>query len=135
MQLALGDPRSAFANAAASRFVPADRVRLAIVAESAEALSQKLQSAAKQLGNPAALPVLEQQGCFYRHLTAEPPRIALLFPGQGSQYPGMLQELVRDIPAAAAMMHQIDGVFAPADSTHLPKWHGMIQPSLALTCG
>src|SRR5439155_7393194 len=38
------------------------------------------------------------------------PRIAFLFPGQGSQYPGMLRELVRDVPAAAATMRELDAL-------------------------
>ena len=38
----------------------------------------------------------------------KPPRVAFLFPGQGSQYVGMLQELVRDVPAAHAAMQQAD---------------------------
>ena len=108
LQLALGDPalgvrqRRGF-TLRACRSGPLGHRR------QAEALSQKLQSAAKQLGNPAALPVLEQQGCFYRHLTAEPPRIALLFPLKARS----IRHAPRtrgDIPAAAAMMHQIDGV-------------------------
>ncbi len=38
------------------------------------------------------------------------PRIAFLFSGQGSQYSGMLKELVRESPAAAAKLQQINAL-------------------------
>jgi acyl transferase domain-containing protein len=37
-------------------------------------------------------------------------RVAFLFPGQGSQYTGMLQELVKESPAAAAKLREIDAI-------------------------
>jgi acyl transferase domain-containing protein/acyl carrier protein len=38
------------------------------------------------------------------------PRIAFLFAGQGSQYPGMLKELVQESPAAATKLQEIDAL-------------------------
>jgi acyl transferase domain-containing protein/NAD(P)-dependent dehydrogenase (short-subunit alcohol dehydrogenase family) len=101
---------SLFAAAQSSRFTPADRVRLAIVAETPAALAQKLGTAAKQLHSPAARPVLEQQGIFYRQLGPRRPRIAMIFSGQGSQYAGMLRELVAEVPAAGAAMQEVDAI-------------------------
>ena len=93
-----------------TRFSAADCARLAIVAADADALRQKLQVAAKQFQNPAAAPVLQQHGIFYRQLGGARPRIVMLLAGQGSQYPGMLRQLVEDVPAAADAMRRFDAV-------------------------
>ncbi|PQO44279.1 type I polyketide synthase [Blastopirellula marina] len=105
---ATADGAATFAAADAKKFAPADKVRLAVVADSAEALVKKLTMAAPQLGNSASRQVLEQQGIFCREPLATKPRIAFLFPGQGSQYEGMLRDLVSQSPAAAKMMADAD---------------------------
>ncbi len=107
-RIAQGDCRALFANAQTARFTPADRARLAVVADSAEMLAEKLQVACKQMSNPAAQPFLEQHAIFCRTPGERRPRIAFVFPGQGSQYAGMLRELVRDVPAAGDALREID---------------------------
>jgi acyl transferase domain-containing protein/NAD(P)-dependent dehydrogenase (short-subunit alcohol dehydrogenase family) len=102
---------SLFATAERSHFSASDRTRLAIVADSAATLAAKLKLAAEQLKTPAATPVLEEQGIFCRERLPS-PRIAFLFPGQGSQYAGMLSELVRQSPAAAEAMGRVDAAMA-----------------------
>jgi acyl transferase domain-containing protein len=72
-----------------------DQVRLAIVADGQETLAKKLKLAAEQTGNASSRTVLEEQGVFCREVTAGPLRVAWMFSGQGSQYAGMLRELVR----------------------------------------
>ncbi|MGD9721270.1 MAG: beta-ketoacyl synthase N-terminal-like domain-containing protein [Pirellulales bacterium] len=110
LEQVVADCARAFASADTVQFTPADHARLAIVATSPEALAKKAQLAAKQFSNPDARTVLEQQGCFYRQVGLRKPRIAFVFPGQGSHYAGMLRELVRDVPAAATAMRRLDDV-------------------------
>jgi acyl transferase domain-containing protein len=113
------DPAKAFAQAAASRFNPSDRLRFAVVADTPAALSEKLVQSAALLpggngksaggnGDAPASAVLENRGIFLRQPGMTRPRIAFMFPGQGSQYAGMLKELIRDVPAARQAMDHAD---------------------------
>ncbi len=97
-----------FAAAAGSRFNPSDRFRLAIVADTPDALAEKLALAAKQMGDQSANAVLESRGIYYRSPSVTRPRIVFLFPGQGSQYVGMLKELIGEVPAARSAMDEAD---------------------------
>jgi acyl transferase domain-containing protein len=98
---------AAFRAASQRRFAESDRFRLAIVADGAATLSARLATAVKQMENAAAQTVLEQQGIFYREANPD-TRIAFLFPGQGSQYTGMLKQLVADVPAVQRQLGEID---------------------------
>ena len=81
-----------------------DRVRLTIVADTPAVLTARMKLAAEHLTQTTARAVLEEQGIYCREASDSPPRIALLFPGQGSQYPGMLRSLVETSPAARAAL-------------------------------
>ncbi len=105
---AMADPAAAWQ--ADRRFTPADKFRLAIVANSVQMFADKLRLAQPQLGNLAARNVLEQQGIFHRQTQATRPQVALVFPGQGSQYSGMLRPLVEGVPAAGTALGEIDAV-------------------------
>jgi len=103
---------SLFITAPMGGFTPGDRVRLAIVADGPDSLARKLRLASEQIANSNARPALEEQGIFYREVGQEPPRVAFLFSGQGSQYLGMLRELANEVSAAAAMLKEIDGTMS-----------------------
>jgi acyl transferase domain-containing protein/acyl carrier protein/NAD(P)-dependent dehydrogenase (short-subunit alcohol dehydrogenase family) len=107
-QTAGTDAAAVWRSGKANSFKISDRFRLAIVAEGPEALARKLALARPQLQNPAARSVLEQQGIFCREVPKTRPRVAFVFPGQGSQYEGMLRDLVRDVPSANVALHEID---------------------------
>src|SRR5690606_12030637 len=100
------DP-NALTAATQRKFTAGDRFRLAIVADNVSTLTSRLATALKQFDNPASQTVLEQQGIFYREANPN-TRIAFLFPGQGSQYAGMLKQLIADVPAVARQQAEID---------------------------
>jgi acyl transferase domain-containing protein/NAD(P)-dependent dehydrogenase (short-subunit alcohol dehydrogenase family) len=99
-----------YAAAPLAHFGDGDRARLAIVADTPSGATRKLRLAAEQLAQPQARLALEEQGIFFREMGTKTPRCALLFPGQGSQYPGMLRELIAEVPAATAMRNEIEAL-------------------------
>ena len=83
------------------------KVRVVVVVEADGELKHQLSLVRHGLAHPGARPVLESQGVFLREASIAPPRIAFAFAGQGSQYPGMLQTLVRESPAATAIVQRM----------------------------
>lgn len=73
--------------------------RLAVVAKSLPDLIKKLDQAAPLLADPARQRIQDRGGVFWhaQPLAAE-GKVALVFPGEGSQYPNMLGELCRHFP-------------------------------------
>ncbi|MBW3541522.1 MAG: acyltransferase domain-containing protein [Planctomycetes bacterium] len=96
----------------AAGFKPQDAFRLAIVASSADELARKLKLAATQADNEQARSLLAEQGVFFGEPSLREPRVVFLFPGQGSQYIGMLKELVQELPAAAEAQRQVDAALS-----------------------
>ncbi|HZZ72899.1 MAG TPA: beta-ketoacyl synthase N-terminal-like domain-containing protein [Pirellulales bacterium] len=80
--------------------------RLAIVAKSPADLLTKLAHAAKLLAEPERNRIQDRAGLFwYEQPLAQQGRVAVVFPGEGSQYPNMLAELCRHFPE---VRHQFD---------------------------
>ncbi len=82
-----------FSEADHAAFPSSPPCRLAVVANSAEDLAAKLSLYQKQAQQPKAKMLLESKGIFWGEVKSH-PRIAFAFPGQGSQYTGMLKSLV-----------------------------------------
>jgi acyl transferase domain-containing protein len=87
--------------------------RLAIVARTPEDLAAKARLVTTQFENAEARGLWEARGIAVGEATGRRPLVACLFPGQGSQYPGMLQDLVATAPAAAAARDRIDAALEP----------------------
>ncbi len=85
---------------AASCSLAPGECRLAIVANSLDDLCKKLDRAAPLLADPARKRIQDRGGVFwYDQPLAREGRLALVFPGEGSQYPNMLDQLCRHFPA------------------------------------
>jgi len=82
--------------------------RLAIVARSPEELAAKARLVTTQFENQDARGLWEGRGIALGETTGRRPLVACLFPGQGSQYPAMLRDLVTASPTAAAARERID---------------------------
>ncbi len=72
-------------------------VRLAIIAISTEDLAAKL-AKAKDLLSAQTTTASDKSGIYLAPISAEAPRLAFLFPGQGSQQPNMLRDLAVHFP-------------------------------------
>jgi acyl transferase domain-containing protein/NAD(P)-dependent dehydrogenase (short-subunit alcohol dehydrogenase family)/acyl carrier protein/3-hydroxymyristoyl/3-hydroxydecanoyl-(acyl carrier protein) dehydratase len=97
-----------FAEGGVAQFASSDQARLAIVAESPDTLRRKLELTLSTLERAGSAATLDQQGIFFRELSEGRPQVAFLFPGQGSQYPGMLRELISAVPQAADLERELD---------------------------
>ncbi len=106
------EAEASFAAAPLSRFDPQECIRLAIVADGPDALARKLALASEQAASSHARPALEEHGIFCRQASPQPPRMVFVFSGLGSQYHGMLHGLVREVPAAAAMLEEVDATMS-----------------------
>lgn len=109
---------SRLAQAEAVRFSPEHSCRLAVVVQDATDLEKKLRLAAEQIGTPAAV-LLARKDIFVGQITTPPGKVAFVFSGQGSQYAGMLQTLVKQFPPAAEALRQID---ATLDQLGIPRF-------------
>lgn len=74
-------------------------LRLAIVAASIDDLKQKLVTARKSLVQSEVARINDPRGIYFAQEALDSQaRVAFLFPGQGSQYPHMLQDLLIHFP-------------------------------------
>ncbi|HRC72500.1 MAG TPA: SDR family oxidoreductase [Candidatus Competibacter sp.] len=113
-----------------ARHVGPEGETLAIVAESLPHLVERLDAALAELpnGHIAAKGVYCSTAPLLREAGA---KLALLFPGQGSQYPGMLRELGVFLPELQTALERADAVFAktPTGRRTLPTpLSGLIYP-------
>ncbi len=102
--------RDLAAEAAAAGFGP---VHVAVVATGPDELAARLEHA--RAFTPG-------EGVHVREESADPGRVAFLFPGQGSQRPGMLGELFMAFPALRALLDEapapvVSAVFPPTAFT------------------
>ncbi len=86
--------------------------RLSISFADTEELEVRLEKAAKALQKNKGWKVLANQGVFYSD-TAQPGKLGMLFPGQGSQYLQMAKALAEQFEVVKATFDEADAVMQP----------------------
>ncbi len=117
-----------------SVFGPQDRARLAIVCSSRHELDEKLRRVLSRWETlqPAHRNAWSAEGIFYGYSEPRPdsPTTAFLFPGQGSQYPGMFAALLQSSPVAQAAAAQIAAALETLGLQPLAELIGPAAPGL-----
>jgi malonyl CoA-acyl carrier protein transacylase/phosphopantetheinyl transferase len=87
--------------------------RLAVVATDTSDARAKLERAAEQLRATPDKRIWDRRGVYFTPEPLAPDgQMALMFPGEGSQYPYMLAELLRFVPEMRAWFDLVDEAFA-----------------------
>ena len=91
---------------------PSHPARLGLVVKSAAELAERLGGAIARLLDPACRSIRDSRGTYFwdRGDSPDPPPVAFLFPGEGSQYPGMLGDLAPHFPEVRAMLDTADRI-------------------------
>ncbi len=91
------------------------KARLAIVAASRAELDTRLAQAEKLLKTSDKPRISHPAGIYFAHAD-EKAKVALLYPGQGMQYAGMLRDAIRCLPGLRGWFDLLDAAYPP----HLP---------------
>ncbi len=102
------------------------RERLAVVATSTGELARQLGQIAKRLADPSVHRVHTRGGAYFRDAPID-GKVAFMFPGEGSQYVGMLRELAVWSPLVRQWFDFLDHMFA--DRREVPHRVLLFPPS------
>ncbi len=107
-------------NQAMDPFKPA---RLGLVASSCADLKDRLQAAIRGLLDPRKPNLRDGRGVYYfdQPLIDRPGRLAFLFPGEGSQYPGMMADLALHFPEVVDRLDIADRIACELGEAILPS--------------
>ena len=85
--------------------------RLSVLARSVTEARSRLIRATERLADPDCKQIHDVAGLYYYEEPFYPTgRIALLFPGEGAQYPGMLKDVSRQFSDVASFLAECDGL-------------------------
>ncbi len=92
------------------RFASVDRARVAVVCRGPADFAEKLRTLAAELPRPSesSRARLARHGIYWGEPHSASRAAAFVFPGQGSQYPGMLEKLIEELPEAQAACRRAD---------------------------
>ena len=100
--------------------------RLGLVASSLPELTERLTSVLPRLADPACRFIRDGRGIYYWDeplLKGRPGGLAFLFPGEGSQYPGMLADLCFHFPEVRILFDTADRIARDLGETVPPSEH------------
>jgi len=126
-------PHSSLKNLACTlaKTTPADdSVRIAIVTSSVNDLKQKLENARAMLGGDKA-EARDASGVYFSSKpAADAGKIAFVFPGQGSQYTGMFNDLCLAFPLVREVFERFDGYLRRNFATGLSR---LVHPPVSFS--
>ncbi len=105
---------------------PPGGARLALVASSLAELTERLSVVLGRLGDPACHSIRDGRGVYYWDQPlcgAGTSGLAFLFPGEGSQYPGMLADLCTHFPEVRRLFDTADRIAYELGETVPPSEH------------
>jgi acyl transferase domain-containing protein/phosphopantetheinyl transferase len=100
--------------------------RLGLVAASLDDLAQRLEAVVPRLANTGTREIRDGRGVYYWDeplYAAGAPRLAFLFPGEGSQYPGMLADMCVHFPEVRRLFDAADRIARELGATTPPSEH------------
>ena len=102
----------------------AGRARLGIVAASQDELAAHLDAIEPRLRDPSCRQVRDGRGLyFWEQPLGREGTLAFLFPGEGSQYPGMLADLCPHFPELRAVFDTADRIARESGEEVPPSRH------------
>lgn len=100
---------------------PDNFTKVAIVATSPQDLAEKIEIALRRIESGKRSTVFSKGVYIGTDKVPAPGRTVFLFPGEGSQYPGMLRSLTMHFPACRSSFDDADTACAMAEAPYLPS--------------
>jgi acyl transferase domain-containing protein len=105
---------------------PSGSVRLGLVATSSADLARRVREVLPRLADPACRAIRDGRGAYHWHeplLSSGSGGVAFLFPGEGSQYPGMLADLCLHFPEVRRLFDTSDRIALELGESVPPSVH------------
>ncbi len=110
------------ANALALAYAPDLPFRIALVVKDQNDLVEKIDRASKKLMAPDGRQIMDQRGIYYTETPmASQGKLAVLFPGEGSQYKNMMLDLCKSFPRVRERFDLADRINVELGQSPLPS--------------